>query len=78
MLLAVMLSSCRSFVQTMGEPAEGAGREGVSGNSSRTSGNIVICLDAGHGFDDIGTSSEFLSDVAEKDITLKETLSSMD
>ena len=70
LLFAAVLSSCRSSVQTMGEPAEGAGREGNGGKASKTSDNIVICLDAGHGFDDIGTSSEFLADTTEKEITL--------
>lgn len=33
-------------------------------------GVITICLDAGHGFDDIGTDSAYLGEKAEKDITL--------
>ncbi len=33
-------------------------------------GIITICLDAGHGFDDIGTDSAYLGDKTEKDITL--------
>ena len=31
---------------------------------------ITICVDPGHGYEDGGTSSEFLGDVLEKDITL--------
>lgn len=33
-------------------------------------GILTICLDAGHGFGDAGTDSEYLGDLAEKDITL--------
>ncbi len=33
-------------------------------------GIITICLDAGHGFGDVGTDSEFLGELSEKDITL--------
>ncbi len=31
---------------------------------------ITVCVDAGHGFDDIGTYSDYLGDITEKDITL--------
>lgn len=31
---------------------------------------IVVCIDPGHGYDDGGTSSEFLGTLLEKDITL--------
>ena len=30
---------------------------------------ITICVDPGHGFDDVGTTSEYLGDWAEKDVT---------
>lgn len=33
-------------------------------------GIITICLDAGHGFDDVGTDSEYLGDKSEKDVTI--------
>lgn len=33
-------------------------------------GVLTICLDAGHGFGDVGTDSAFLGDKSEKDITL--------
>lgn len=33
-------------------------------------GILTICLDAGHGFDDVGTDSEYLGSLSEKDITI--------
>ncbi|MBR2848199.1 MAG: N-acetylmuramoyl-L-alanine amidase [Clostridia bacterium] len=33
-------------------------------------GVLTICLDPGHGFGDVGTDSEYLGDLTEKDITL--------
>lgn len=33
--------------------------------------NKTVCLDPGHGFEDTGTSSEYLGDTVEKDITLR-------
>ncbi len=35
---------------------------------------ITVCLDAGHGFGDGGTGSDFLGEVLEKDITLSVTM----
>jgi len=67
LLFCAFLTACRQSVPALVEPAEGAGREG---HTFAEPHRITICVDAGHGFDDIGTSSPYLDDLAEKDITL--------
>lgn len=68
LLSLICFTSCRQSVPASGEPAGGAGREGKTFSAEKNS--ITVCVDAGHGFDDIGTTSAYLNDVTEKDITL--------
>jgi len=56
----------------MGEASDGAGRDARRMEDRiKANADYTICIDAGHGFDDIGTSSEILGDTAECDITLQ-------
>lgn len=83
-LLAVcvlFLFGCNSSAQTsaLGD-VSGVGRENLDDLLGDLSGDDLkhqyskdiptICIDPGHGFDDIGTFSALLGDVNEKDITL--------
>jgi len=63
------LSGCAAVRPVSGEPANGAGRYAAASTNMQET-DITICVDAGHGFDDIGTFSDYLGDAAEKDITL--------
>ncbi len=62
-----LLSACRTAIPASSEPSAGVGREG---GEFSTNGTLTVCVDAGHGFDDIGTSSSYLGGLNEKDITL--------
>ena len=73
----LVLSGCSSLDEGF-LPAFGAGKvttvpqtetEEPQREPSEKKG-ITICVDPGHGYEDGGTSSEFLGDVLEKDITL--------
>lgn len=69
--LLFLLAGCAPAQSAMGQAADGAGR--VTGDGSahaQTLEDITICVDAGHGFDDVGTESSYLGDVTEKDINL--------
>ena len=69
-LLAVyLLTGCTAVRPVSGEPGPGAGREAAEGREPFT-----VCVDAGHGFEDVGTSSSFLGNKTEKDITLSVAL----
>lgn len=52
----------------------GAGRTKTTASVDTDDGKVTICLDPGHGFDDVGTDSDYLGAFAEKDITLAVTL----
>lgn len=52
----------------------GAGRTKTTASADEDDGTITICLDPGHGFDDVGTDSDYLGAFTEKDITLAVTL----
>ena len=65
----LMLSACAAVRPVSG----GIGRE--TGGEGSDADSIVICVDPGHGFDDIGTDSELLGEMSEKDITLSIALS---
>ena len=77
--LLLVLTSCRDTEQVMLDLTAsdgGAGRETGGGSSvSAQPGDdtITVCLDPGHGFDDVGTDSDYLGDLSEKDITLAVT-----
>ena len=68
-LLFFILTGCASVRQVGGEPSSGAGRNAVTLEAERNK-SITVCVDAGHGFEDIGTFSDYLGDITEKDITL--------
>ena len=70
-----LLASCRESVPAV---SDGFGR--VPGESYNESGNnpatdgvkderITVCVDPGHGFGDVGTTSAYLGEWAEKDVT---------
>ena len=70
-----LLASCRESVPAV---SDGFGR--VPGESYNESGNnpatdgvkderITICVDPGHGFGDVGTTSAYLGEWSEKDVT---------
>ncbi len=72
-----VLASCGEAEPVMSEifaSDGGAGRTKNAVSDTEDDGSIVICLDPGHGFDDVGTDSDYLGDLAEKDITLAVTL----
>ena len=51
----------------------GAGRtKTTAAATEEDDGVITVCLDPGHGFDDVGTDSAFLGELAEKDPFLAE------
>lgn len=59
----------RSHVQDDG--ASAVFERFAENNSFPDSENTIIMIDAGHGYNDIGTSSKFLGNKTEKDITLE-------
>ena len=67
-LAVYLLTGCASVRPVSGDLA-GAGRDAAEGNEHLPS-SFTVCVDAGHGFEDIGTSSSYLGDKTEKDITL--------
>lgn len=78
LLLVLSLAACAPARPVMG----GVGRDpyvapDTAGNTAEESG-ITICVDPGHGFEDIGTDSELLGTFSEKDITLAIALSLRD
>ena len=62
-----LLSSCHAAIPASGEPSAGVGREAGEFSVNEA---FTVCVDAGHGFDDIGTTSSYLAGLNEKDITL--------
>lgn len=60
--LAVMFSAC-SAVRPVSAPSENS--------SDGDTGTVTVCIDPGHGFDDVGTDSDYLGDESEKDVTLR-------
>lgn len=52
----------------------GAGRTKTEAPADTEDDTVTVCLDPGHGFDDVGTDSTYLGEFAEKDITLMVTL----
>lgn len=75
--LCGLLTSCRKSVPAV---SDGFGRDpdsthvnlGVPSDKTEAPEKHVttICVDPGHGFGDVGTTSEYLGDWAEKDVTL--------
>ena len=72
------LSSCEEAEPVMSPVFASDGGAGRTKNTAAVTeeddGIITVCLDPGHGFDDVGTDSAFLGELAEKDITLAVTL----
>lgn len=70
------LPSCRDAEPVMLDVSAsdgGAGRTKATA-AANDEESVTICLDPGHGFDDVGTDSDYLGALAEKDITLAVTL----
>ncbi len=75
LLLLLSLTACGGAVPTGLEadetdPAYAVADPSIVYPSFEDDGIITVCLDAGHGFGDIGTSSAYLGEKTEKDITL--------
>ncbi len=80
LLLCPMLAACggpgvaeTDAEEKRGYPSIGVGRWEVleDAENQADDGTITICIDPGHGFDDIGCSSDYLTgDREEKDMTL--------
>ncbi len=83
--LSLIFATCSCSISTVDSnghlPALGVGRaeSGTSTLETETESDapvvvpkrgITICVDPGHGYDDGGTSSEFLGDTLEKDVNL--------
>lgn len=69
-LTALLLSACAAVRPVSG----GIGRESSEVRNPDDPDSITVCVDPGHGFDDIGTDSELLGTYTEKDITLSVAL----
>jgi len=54
----------------IGIPSIGTGRFTGSNNGEDSGKGITICVDPGHGFDDVGATSEYLPAYEEKQLTL--------
>ncbi|MBO5671307.1 MAG: N-acetylmuramoyl-L-alanine amidase, partial [Clostridia bacterium] len=77
LLMLAVLCSCRDDQPVMAEVFAsdgGAGRTKTTAPADTDDGTVTICLDPGHGFDDVGTDSDYLGALTEKDITLAVTL----
>ncbi len=57
--------------EARGFPSIGVGRPSKNNGETNPDGSITICIDPGHGFDDVGCSSVYLTDDREeKDMTM--------
>jgi len=82
MLISLLLGACRSTVAVMADPSDGAGRgtpserdpEVTTETAEPDDGIPTICIDPGHGFDDVGAWSEYIGELHEKDINLEVAL----
>lgn len=73
-MLAVQLAVGGCALRTvMGSADDGAGRTPAE-NGTVDFSTVTVCVDPGHGFDDIGTSSAFLGETTENQITLSVAL----
>ena len=76
-LATCLLASCEETVPAV---SDGFGRvpgdtytnpgESVPEDVPPVDDTITVCIDPGHGFDDVGTTSSYLGDWGEKDVTL--------